>query len=95
MARSLFQLCENRQDRWRKGNQLQLLTSTDDTMKALIRDIQLARHNIEMVFYIWHPGGPADEVAESLMAAARRGVHCRLMLDSAGSVTFSAASGRR
>ncbi len=30
----------------------------------------------------------ADSVAESLMAAARRGVHCRLMLDSAGSVAF-------
>lgn len=57
-------------------------------MQALIRDIQLARHNIEMVFYIWQPGGMADSVAESLMAAARRGVHCRLMLDSAGSVAF-------
>ena len=32
---------------------LQLLTSSDDVMQALIRDIQLARHNIEMVFYIW------------------------------------------
>jgi phosphatidylserine/phosphatidylglycerophosphate/cardiolipin synthase-like enzyme len=30
----------------------------------------------------------AGSVAESLMAAARRGVHCRLMLDSAGSVAF-------
>jgi cardiolipin synthase len=39
-------------------------------MQALIRDIQLARHNIEMVFYIWQPGGMADQVAESLMAAA-------------------------
>ncbi len=29
-------------------------------MQALIRDIQLARHNIEMVFYIWQPGGMAD-----------------------------------
>lgn len=29
-----------------------------------------------------------DQVAESLMAAARRGVHCRLMLDSAGSLQF-------
>ncbi len=89
VARSLFQLCENRQGiAGVKGNQLQLLTSADDTMKALIRDIQLARHNIEMVFYIWQPGGLADEVAEALMAAARRGVHCRLMLDSAGSVAF-------
>ena len=72
----------------RQGNQLQLLTTSDDVMQALIRDIQLARHNIEMVFYIWQPGGMADQVAESLMAAARRGIHCRLMLDSAGSVAF-------
>ncbi|WP_092878383.1 cardiolipin synthase [Izhakiella capsodis] len=89
VARALFQLCEKRQGiAGVKGNQLQLLTSTEDTLKALVRDIQLARHNIEMVFYIWQPGGLADEVAESLMAAARRGVHCRLMLDSAGSVDF-------
>ncbi len=80
-------------DRWGQGNQLQLMTESDDVMQALIRDIQLARHNIEMVFYIWQPGGMADRVAESLMAAARRGIHCRLMLDSAGSVAFSAARG--
>lgn len=93
VAESLFQLCERRQGVGGvKGNQLQLLTETDDVMHALIRDIQLARHNIEMVFYIWNPGGLADEVAESLMAAARRGVHCRLMLDSAGSLAFFRSS---
>ncbi len=43
---------------------------SDDVMQALIRDIQLARRNIEMVFYIWQRGGMADQVAESLMAAA-------------------------
>lgn len=89
VATPLFQLCERRQGiAGVKGNQLQLLTTSDDTLKALIRDIELARSNIEMVFYIWQPGGLADQVAESLMAAARRGVHCRLLLDSAGSVTF-------
>jgi cardiolipin synthase len=35
------------------------MTSSDDVMQALIRDIQLA-HNIRMVFYIWQPGGMAD-----------------------------------
>lgn len=68
------------------------MTESDDVMQALIRDIQLARHNIEMVFYIWQPAAWRT-VAESLMAAARRGIHCRLMLDSAGSVAFSAARG--
>ncbi len=89
VSSALFRLCERRQGIMGvKGNQLQLLTDSDGVMQGIIRDIQLARHNIEMVFYIWHPGGMADQVAESLMAAARRGVHCRLMLDSAGSVDF-------
>lgn len=89
VASNLFKLCEHRQGiAGIKGNQLQLFTQSDDTMNALIRDIQLSRHKIEMVFYIWQPGGMADQVAEALMAAARRGVHCRLMLDSAGSKAF-------
>ncbi|AHF74044.1 cardiolipin synthetase [Candidatus Sodalis pierantonius str. SOPE] len=89
VARSLFQLCEHRQGMGGlKGNQMQLLTSTDDALRALIRDIGLAQNNIEMVFYIWQAGGLVDQVAEALMAAALRGVRCRLMLDSAGSVAF-------
>ncbi|TCV99927.1 cardiolipin synthase [Biostraticola tofi] len=89
VARSLFQLCEHRQGMGGlKGNKLQLLTSADDAMKALIKDIGLAQKSIEMVFYIWQSGGLVDQVAEALMAAARRGVHCRMMLDAAGSVAF-------
>lgn len=93
VARSLFQLCEHRQGiGGLKGNQMQLFTSTDDALWALIRDIGLAKNNIEMVFYIWQTGGLVDQVAEALMAAARRGVRCRLMLDSAGSVQFFRSS---
>jgi len=89
VAQALFQLCERRQGiAGVKGNQLQLFTTSDDTLKAIIRDITLAQNHIEMLFYIWQPGGLVDEVAESLMAAAKRGVYCRLMLDSAGSVNF-------
>lgn len=89
VARALFQLCEHRQGMGGlKGNQMQLLTSSDDALRALARDIGLAQNNIEMVFYIWQTGVLVDQVAEALMAAARRGVRCRLMLDSAGSVDF-------
>lgn len=93
VAWALFKLCDRRQGiNGVKGNQLQLFTTTDETLKALIRDIGLARHSINMVFYIWQPGGLVDQVAESLMAAARRGVNCRLMLDSAGSLHFFRSS---
>ncbi len=89
VAAPLFQLCEHRHGiPGIRGNQLQLLTTTEDTLKTMINDINLARNNIEMVFYIWQTGGLVDNVAEALMAAARRGVHCRLLLDSAGSQAF-------
>lgn len=89
VARSLFQLCEHRQGiGGLKGNKMQLLSSSDDALQVLIQDIGLAKNNIEMVLYIWQTGGLVDQIAEGLMAAARRGVHCRLMLDSAGSVAF-------
>lgn len=89
VSEPLFQLCAHRHGVPAvRGNQLELLTTSEDTMKSLIRDIELAEHSIEMVFYIWQSGGQVDNVAEALMAAARRGVHCRVMLDSAGSMHF-------
>ncbi|MBG6247945.1 MULTISPECIES: cardiolipin synthase [Symbiopectobacterium] len=89
VARSLFQLCERRQGIGGiKGNQLQLLTTFEDTIKGLVRDIDLARSDIEMVFYIWQPGGLVEQVTAALKKAAKRGVTCRILLDSAGSVDF-------
>lgn len=89
VATSLFQLCKHRQGILGiKSNKLKLLTNTNKTIETLIRDISLARKNIEMVFYIWKPGGVADDVARALIKSAKRGIRCRLMLDSAGSVAF-------
>ncbi|MFB6434663.1 MAG: cardiolipin synthase [Candidatus Malihini olakiniferum] len=89
VACSLFQLCERRQGIGGiKGNQLQLLTSFKDTIKTLVRDIDLARSNIEMVFYIWQPGGLVEHVTSALKNAAKRGVKCRILLDSAGGIDF-------
>ncbi|WWO96959.1 MAG: cardiolipin synthase [Candidatus Dasytiphilus stammeri] len=89
VARSLFNLCELRQGITSvKGNKLDLLTSPDKTLQAIIRDIQLARDNIKIVFYIWQPGGMANTVANALITAAQRGVNCRIMLDSVGSRYF-------
>jgi len=93
IAIPLFKLCERRQGIGGvKGNQIQLLTHANDTLKALIQDIEQACHNIEMVFYIWQSGGLVDQIVKSLIAASNRGVHCRLMLDSAGSRQFFCSS---
>ncbi|WP_434524688.1 cardiolipin synthase [Photorhabdus asymbiotica] len=86
VATPLFQLCERRQGlEGVKGNKIQLLTTYDTSLKTIIKDIDNAKHNIEMMFYIWQSGGLVEQVTDALMAAARRGVRCRVMVDSAGS----------
>jgi len=70
------------------GNHLTLLSRPTEILHDMVREIELARESCYMEFYIWHPGGTADEVAQALIAAARRGIDCRLMLDSVGSAAF-------
>ncbi|PHM64078.1 cardiolipin synthetase [Xenorhabdus stockiae] len=89
VAEPLFQLCERRQQiKGVRGNQMQLITSYEQSLKSLINDIETAEHSIEMVFYIWQAGGLVDQVTDALMRAAKRGVRCRIMVDSAGSWQF-------
>ncbi|WP_260259229.1 cardiolipin synthase [Vibrio intestinalis] len=70
------------------GNELSLQKSPEAIMRSVIDDIDHAQHSIRMVFYIWHPGGMADEVGNALIRAAERGVEIKLLLDSAGSPRF-------
>ena len=70
------------------NNGLTLLTDSEEILRAMIADIGAAQRFCLMEFYIWNPGGIADEVAEALMAAARRGVQCRVLLDAVGSAPF-------
>ncbi len=70
------------------GNSLKLLDSTDFILKELINEIEQARETCYMEFYIWYPGGLADQLVEALKNAAQRGVDCRVLLDSVGSTEF-------
>lgn len=70
------------------GNGLTLLQDTDGILSAMQEDIRHARSSCYLEFYIWHAGGRADDIAFELMAAARRGVDCRVLLDSVGSAGF-------
>lgn len=94
VADSLFKFCENRQKGITgvKNNSIQLISNTKNIIKKLIQDINMSKKNIEIIFYIWFPGGIADKVAISLINASKRGVHCRIILDAAGSTVFFRSS---
>ena len=67
------------------GNRIRLDDDTLEILEALARDVDEAGTGVLMAFYIWHPGGAADRVLESLMRAGRRGVVCRILVDAIGS----------
>ncbi|WP_150137175.1 cardiolipin synthase [Candidatus Enterovibrio altilux] len=70
------------------GDQLSLQSETATILKSIASNIENASKSVNMVFYIWQPGGRADNVAEAACNAAKRGVTVRIMLDSAGSKAF-------
>lgn len=89
IADSLFKLCEHRQGIGAlTGNQIQLFKKNNDTLTSLIKDMDLAQYTIDMVFYIWEPGGLIDNISNKLIMASQRGVRCRLILDSVGCINF-------
>ncbi|OCG74080.1 cardiolipin synthase [Gilliamella sp. Nev6-6] len=89
VSKPIFQLCKHQTGLdGINGNHIELLSETNVIFDRLIDDINQATSNIEMVFYIWNEGGRADDVEQSLIQASKRGVICRLMVDSAGSRHF-------
>ncbi|WP_234919542.1 cardiolipin synthase, partial [Aeromonas veronii] len=70
------------------GNRMTLLNKPDWILREIAQDIRRSTLSCYLEFYIWHPGGDADEVCEALIEVAQRGVDCRLLLDSVGSKQF-------
>ncbi|PJC87868.1 cardiolipin synthase [Vibrio sp. HA2012] len=70
------------------GNTLTLQSDPDQILRSIMQDIQNAKFQIRIEFYIWHQGGLADAVAAALIRAAKRGVNVKILLDSAGSHYF-------
>lgn len=61
---------------------------SDIAIDSLVRDIGQAREHVHIGFYIWLDDGNGGKVADAVAAAARRGVRCRVMVDSLGSRAF-------
>jgi cardiolipin synthase len=67
------------------GNQVVLLAGYERPLAALIEDINAATSSILMLFYIFDNDETGQRVAHALLAAAARGVECRILMDAAGS----------
>ncbi len=70
------------------GNNLELIEESEKILCSIIRDINNAKSTCHLQFYIWHDGGTADNVVDALITAAKRGVTCRVLVDSIGAKEF-------
>lgn len=66
----------------------ELFSDTGEILSAIARDVDETKETIWMEFYIWKEGGKADEVLEALIRAAKRGVCCRILIDTLGASTW-------
>lgn len=63
----------------------QWLRSVDDGYRQMLAAIAGARASVRLESYIFHPGAPGDAFRDALVAAARRGVWVRVLVDGFGS----------
>lgn len=73
------------------GNRLTLLNSGAEFFPALITAINQARQEVHLESYIFEDDRTGRDVAGALMAAARRGVSVRVLVDGFGASAFSTA----
>lgn len=64
------------------------MRDSDIAIDALVADIEQAREHLHISFYIWLDDRNGGKVADAVCAAARRGVHCRVVVDALGSRDF-------
>ena len=71
-----------------RESSLHLMSDPAEIMTRIITDIDAAKEQILMEFYIWDLGGRADDVSAALVRAAKRGVQCFVLVDDIGSAQF-------
>ncbi|HTO45190.1 MAG TPA: cardiolipin synthase [Burkholderiales bacterium] len=67
------------------GNRIELLDNYQASLERLLQDIQAAQHSVHLLYYIFADDRTGLRAAQVIEQAARRGVRCRLLLDSVGS----------
>lgn len=67
-----------------RGNAIELLDDYDASLARLIADLDGARHEAHLLYYLMFDDAVGAAVAEALLRASARGVRCRLLLDAVG-----------
>jgi len=69
------------------GHRLVLLAN-GHVFDAIVRQIDAAKSSVNIAMYIWEKGAASDRVVSALIARAKAGVRCRILVDDVGSPDF-------
>lgn len=67
-----------------QGSRFEMISDTQQMLRAIARDIDQANQSVLIEFYIWSEGGTADDVADAVVRASKRGVVCYVLVDAVG-----------
>jgi len=67
------------------GNKAELLPDGEAARTRLIDDLDAAKSQIHVLYYIWLKDETGTKTVEALIRAAKRGVECKVMADALGS----------
>ncbi|HEY5804077.1 MAG TPA: cardiolipin synthase [Lysobacter sp.] len=67
-----------------RGNAVELLDQYEHSLAALLADIDGAREEVHLLYYLMFDDRVGAQVVASLQRAAARGVRCRVLLDAVG-----------
>ena len=70
------------------GNQVELIPGYTEIIDRLIADIDLAERHVHLLYYIIADDETGHRLAEALERAIKRGVKCRVLVDSFGALPF-------
>ena len=68
-----------------EGNRAKLLPDYNTAIDALAADIRTATDHVHLLYYIFEDDPTGGKIADALIAAAARGVVCRVLMDDVGS----------
>jgi len=72
-----------------RGGTVTVLNTGDEFLPSLLGSIRSAKKSINFSVYIWSDGEMADQLLPALLAAQRRGVEVRILLDGFGAKDIS------
>lgn len=77
------------------GNRISILHGGDEAYPSMLASIRSARYSVALASYIFRDDAVGRDFVEALIAAHRRGVTVRVLLDGVGSGYVASASLRR